>query len=562
MSGFADALARPPKPPGPLPPSPPLPPFPPLAPNSPIPAAYFEALPFRAQAIAVSMIQVPQTRKYLTTWRRVVADFSLIGGLVDLDTGNTSVKAPGYAIGCNGPLILETGQPVFAGGETRNSGSRPPNVESRNLFVGYNANNNTYTKLGTMFGYRWYPSTLKLQDGKVLVVGGSMNIDAGPALQYAELWDSRNPTAPTINVTHPDNYFAQMGLNYFPLLAMLPYGEVLWFVERAGAITTGTFPFTKLVQLPPLPPSFPFFTQWPLAAGMSMHAWRPDPDGVYRTFAFTIFGGTIRNAQSTTPASNVSATLVGRYCTESYICFEPWRVELLPDRRILGDPIVLPNERILLHGGATTGRGGSGGSYAANGAPRSIMFDPTKSTAQQRWSLTAPILFMRIYHHTACLDISGKILSAGCDACNVQLPVGYEGLIDMPGSATDFRLSMVTPREIFEVSRPEILSFPATISAGSTFTVTVSYPGALTGVVLATPCARTHSIGMDSRVVVLAYNLSPTDPNTAVVNMPSLDQPGVLMPGHYMLFVLGDEADSGGRTYSTGRWVRVVAPVS
>lgn len=37
----------------------------------------------------------------------------------------------------------------------------------------------------------------------------------------------------------------------------------------------------------------------------------------------------------------------------------------------------------------------------------------------------------------------------------------------------------------------------------STFTVTVSYPGALTGVVLATPCARTHSIGMDSRVVVL-----------------------------------------------------------
>ena len=28
----------------------------------------------------------------------------------------------------------------------RNSGSRPPNVESRNLFVGYNANNNTYTK--------------------------------------------------------------------------------------------------------------------------------------------------------------------------------------------------------------------------------------------------------------------------------------------------------------------------------------------------------------------------------------------------------------------------------
>ena len=35
----------------------------------------------------------------------------------------------------------------------------------------------------------------------------------GPALQYAELWDSRNPTAPTINVTHPDNYFAQMGLN-------------------------------------------------------------------------------------------------------------------------------------------------------------------------------------------------------------------------------------------------------------------------------------------------------------------------------------------------------------
>ncbi|KAG2432633.1 hypothetical protein HXX76_008973 [Chlamydomonas incerta] len=519
------------------------------------------------------MIQVPKTRKYLTTWRRVVADFSLIGGLVDLDTGKTSVKAPGYAIGCNGPLILETGQPVFVGGETRNSGSRPPNVEARNLFVGYNANNDTYTKLGAMYGLRWYPSTLKLPDGKVLVVGGSTNIEAGPALEYAELWDSRAPSAPTINVTHPDNYYAQMGMNYYPLLALLPNGEVLWFVERAGAITTGTFPFTKLVQLPSLPPDFPFITQWPFTAGMSMHAWRPDSDGVYRTFAFTIFGGTVRTARSTTPAANVSATLVGRYCAESYICFEPWRIELMPDRRILGDPIVLPNERILVHGGATTGRGGTGGSYAANGAPRSIMFDPTKSEAQRRWSLTAPILFMRIYHHTACLDVSGKVLSAGCDACNVQMvgetrhrtqggaPVGYETQIDLPGSANDFRLSMGTPREIYEVARPEIVSFPATINAGSPFTVTYSYPGTITGVVLATPCARTHMIGMDSRVVVLRYELSNAAPNTVTVHPPPVNQRGVLLPGDYMLFVLGEEADSGGRTYSTGRWVRFADPV-
>ncbi len=30
-------------------------------------------------------------------------------------------------------------------------------------------------------------------------------------------------------------------------------------------------------------------------------------------------------------------------------------------------------------------------------------------------------MFLRVYHHTACLDVSGKILSAGCDACNVKL---------------------------------------------------------------------------------------------------------------------------------------------
>ncbi len=33
----------------------------------------------------------------------------------------------------------------------------------------------------------------------------------------------------------------------------------------------------------------------------------------------------------------------------------------------------------------------------------------------------------------------------------------------------------------------------------------------------------------------------------------------MLLPGHYMLSVLGDETDIGGRTYSTGRWARVVA---
>ena len=45
------------------------------------------------------------------------------------------------------------------------------------------------------------------------MVGGTANSDKGPAYSYSELWDSNNPTAPTVPVAHPTGFAATMGLN-------------------------------------------------------------------------------------------------------------------------------------------------------------------------------------------------------------------------------------------------------------------------------------------------------------------------------------------------------------
>ncbi|PNW73898.1 hypothetical protein CHLRE_13g577300v5 [Chlamydomonas reinhardtii] len=562
----------PPKPPSPFPPSPPpsppppLPPFPPLAPGSPDPAAYFAALPFNAKVISLSMASIPRTRKYVQGWRRINSAWTLMAGTIDLDTGVTTGYVPGTAIGCSGPIMLEDGSIVYVGGEFGNSGSKPANVDGRFSTTRYDPATGKYTRIGSLSVPRWYPTALRLNDGKVLVVGGTADADKGPAYSYSELWDSNNPTAPTVPVAHPTGFAANMGLNYYPFMALLPNREILWWGNRGGSITSGDFPFDKIMDLPPLPSSYgPWHTMYPYTATVALHALRPNADGVYNTFSFTIFGGQNPvKVGPNTPACDKSARLDFTYCGASMtdICIVPgvngdWQIEPMPGRRLLADAIVLPNERIFVHGGATTGYAGvtATGLKAANGAPVSLVYDPSKAEGA-RYQTTAPVLIMRSYHSTACLDVTGQIFSSGCDECALPVPAGYEGLIDPnPTGDFDYRLTMGTPAEIKDVDRPVITSAPDIIHRGGTFEVTYTYTGSgIKGVTLTTPCSSTHAIDMNQRVVVLPYTVN-TATNTITVTAPPAAQHGVAARGEYVLWLLGDEVGQFGKTYSQGHWV-------
>ncbi|KAG2443678.1 hypothetical protein HXX76_002026 [Chlamydomonas incerta] len=534
-------------------------------PNS---AGSFEMLPFTAKAVSLSMVSIPRTRKYVQGWRRVNSMWTLMAGNIDLDTGVTTGYAPGIAIGCSGPIMMEDGAPLYVGGEFGNSGKKPANVDARSLITRYDAATGKYTAMGKLSVPRWYPTALRLNDGKVLVVGGTANADKGPVYNVSELWDSSNPTAATLPVPHPTGFAATMGLNYYPFMALLPNREILWWGNRGGSITTGDFPFTKIMDLPPLPDSYgPWHTMYPYTATVVLHALRPDADGAYNTFSFTIFGGqNPKKVNPNTPACDKSARMDFTYCgpTKSDICIVnsagggSWQIETMPDRRLLADAIVLPNERIFVHGGARTGFAGvtARGLKAGNGAPVSFAYDPSKAQGN-RYQTTEPVIVMRSYHSTACLDITGKIFSSGCDECNLPMPAGYEGKIQLnpTGDAGEFRLTMGTPAEIKSADRPVITSAPDVIRRGDRFQVRYTYSGAaITGVALTTPCASTHSINMNQRVVILPFTVD-TATNTITVTAPPAAQHGVAPRGEYTLWLLGDEVGEFGRTYSQGRWI-------
>ncbi|PNW73897.1 hypothetical protein CHLRE_13g577250v5 [Chlamydomonas reinhardtii] len=463
--------------------------------TSPNPAAFFEMLPFTAKAVSLSMVSIPRTRKYVQGWRRVSSTWKIMAGTIDLDTGVTTGYAPGIAIGCSGPIMMEDGAPLYVGGEFGNSGKKPANIDARTFITRFDPTTGTYTPVGKLSVPRWYPSALRLNDGKVLVVGGTANSDKGPAYSYSELWDSNNPTAPTVPVAHPTGFAATMGLNYYPFMALLPNREILWWGNRGGSITSGDSPFKTILDLPPLPDSYgPWHTMYPYTATVVLHALRPSATtGVYDTFSFTIFGGqNPKKVGSNTPACDKSARLDFTYCgpskTDICIVNGGWQIETMPDRRLLADAIILPNERIFVHGGAT--------------------------------------------------------------------PSGYEGKIQPnPTGDYEYRLTMGTPAEIKGVDRPVITSAPDVIYRGGTFEVTYTYAGTgITGVALTTPCASTHCINMNQRVVVLPYTVD-TATSTITVTAPPAAQHGVAPRGEYVLWLLGDEVGQFGKTYSQGHWV-------
>ncbi|KAG2438926.1 hypothetical protein HYH02_010720 [Chlamydomonas schloesseri] len=521
--------------------------------DTPKTAGSFKMLPFTAKAVSLSMVSIPRSRKYVQGWRRVNSAWTLMAGTIDLDAQNTTGYAPGIAIGCSGPIMMEDGAPLYVGGEFGNSGKKPANIDARNFVTRYDAATGKYTPIGKLSVPRWYPTALRLNDGKVLVVGGTANADKGPAYNFSELWDSNNPTAPPVPVPHPSGFSASMGLNYYPFMALLPNREILWWGNRGGSITTGDYPFTKIMDLPPLPDHYgPWHTMYPYTATVVLHALRPDPvTGAYNTFSFTIFGGqNPKKVGPNTPAADKSARLDFTYCgpTKSDICIVngvngTWQIEAMPDRRLLADAIVLPNERIFVHGGATTGFAGvtARGLKAANGAPVSFAYDPTKPQFN-RYQTTDPVVVMRSYHSTACLDITGGILSSGCDECNLPIPSGFEGKIlpNPTGDAGEFRLTMGIPAEIRDADRPVITAAPDLIHRGDTFTVSYTYTGgaAITGVSLTTPCASTHCINMNQRVVMLPFTVDATT-GTLTVTAPPAAQHGVAPRGEYVLWLLG-----------------------
>jgi len=143
------------------------------------------------------------------------------------------------------------------------------------------------------------------------------------------------------------------------------------------------------------------------------------------------------------------------------------------------------------------------------------MYDPDTDT----WTEMAPHVYSRMYHSTAVLLPSGRVLCAGQD-------LGESALF----------AEVYRPPYLFHGPRPVIGSAPAVVHYGQTFAVQTAQAAEIASVVLIAPSNVTHSVNTGQRYVPLAFTINGS--NELLVTAPS--NPNAAPRGYYMLFILND----------------------
>ncbi|KAG2491402.1 hypothetical protein HYH03_010193 [Edaphochlamys debaryana] len=531
--------------------------------------AVFRTLPFESPVTAALLAVVAPSDRYIAVEINRKNTNPNTTAILDLgEMKATSMPSPANSF-CGAPVSLPNGDVLMVGGHKGRS--KPSLWDGRDKLQTFSGSTGEFDIPNTMRWKRWYPSAASLADGKIVVVGGTSESDAGDVPPFSEVVDPDDLAADTKLLKNPQvrvealtkNFVDFAGFQWFPFVHALPKGHLLWWGDRGGSISdVGSQ--EVLADLPNLPESVKHHLMYPYTASVVLLAFRPEDD---YTTTMVIIGGGELGAEQDTPASSASLRLQLRHCADSTsgYCTPGWEVEDMEGiKRVMGDGVVLPNGKVYIVNGAHNGRAGYLGSkdgpWSSYPANTVLEYNPYAS-AGKRYKKVGFNPIPRTYHSTACLHRTGEVLIAGCDTCGdvIGLTKGMEPAKGM----LEHRLQLLTPGEIGEgVVRPVVTSAPEEIKRDMVFQVEYEYGSGgaaleLTGASLVAPCARTHSIGMNQRVILL--ETAPVDGvswgnrRRVAVKAPPSSLPGMTPPGYYTLYLLGQDG-----TYSVGVWVKLV----
>jgi hypothetical protein len=200
--------------------------------------------------------------------------------------------------------------------------------------------------------------------------------------------------------------------------------------------------------------------------------------------------------------------------------------------RAMHNSVVLPNGQVVVIGGQT---------YPVPFSDdRSVLAPELWDPASETFVTLAPMQTPRSYHSVALLLPDGRVFSAGGGLCGSCATNHADAQILTPPYLLN---ADGTP-----AARPSIVSAPASAAHGTSVTITTGSP--VNSFALVRMGSATHSVNTDQRRVPLSH--ISTGPNTYSVSIPV--DPGVAIPGYYMLFAL-----DGAGVPSVARIVRVEA---
>ncbi|KAL9935561.1 hypothetical protein V8E36_005909 [Tilletia maclaganii] len=354
---------------------------------------------------------------------------------------------------------------------------------------------------------RWYPSVETGVDGDILIFG---RYNAQVFLPYPK--EGNSPTV--------ESYPSVGGPGYVPIL------DRAWPFSLYPSMTMlkdGRF-FIISVLLP-LTPANNYLETVMFAGGTSLEDWGTNP--------YCPPGGSYA-----VPASNKCDLI-------SPLGDATWQSGPdMPDRRVMGNFIILPDNNIVLINGARAGVQG----FGCDGPGESLATEPALTpflynTTSKTWTTLAPMTLPRGYHSSATLLPDGSVLVAGSSPHPDVSP-------DLGPFPTEYRLEVLYPSYAGKTkpfNTPIPTSFP---HGGPSFNVTLSTAASARNayVRIIRTGWSTHGVQMGQR----SYELNRTVSGRTITFQGLPSNRAVFPPGRALAFLVVNGVPSQGKLVMVG----------
>ncbi|PIL37644.1 hypothetical protein GSI_01338 [Ganoderma sinense ZZ0214-1] len=388
---------------------------------------------------------------------------------------------------------------------------------------------------------RWYPSSTRIFDGSLLIVGGMHEqahfYNTDPAASF-EFFPRKEQTA------RPSAFLERsLPANLFPRVFMVANNQtIIYDVEADTETILPDIPNGVSVTAPTdgsailLPLSPPDYTPEVLVCGGSVIDQTLQPG----------------NFSSQHPASSQCARMT---ITPEGIA-KGWEVDYMLEARTLLELLHLPNGQILVTNGASTGFSGwnavqdtVGNSNADHAALVPSLYTPAAALGQRFSNAGMPSSGIpRMYHATASLTVQGNFFIGGSNPNNgSNFTTGFE-------FPTELRIQTLDPPFMF-VPRPRILSMPEKLAFGTRVSVPISIPNSLNRrdanvqVSLMDLGFSTHGFHVGARLVFMDATTSNNGKTLSFVTPPN---GRVYPPGPATIFLTIDDVTSEGAMVMMG----------
>jgi hypothetical protein len=409
--------------------------------------------------------------------------------LWDATSGFTSVPKP-LRLYCSGHTILPDGRVLVVGGTSADTRG----LRSARIF---DPSFKSWSATGSMAQGRYYPTTTVLPSGEILAVSGhdtTLSVVTIPEVWNGSAW--RKLTTAPLAIPDP----------YYPAMFVAPNGKVF----LAGFPQTTRYLDVRGTG------------QWTTVANRKVSDRRLGSAVMYAPGKILYVGGGDPPTASAEVIDLNSST-------------PSWRsVQGMAFARRQMNATLLADGSVLVTGG-TSAPGFNTQSGAVHTAE---LWNPKTET----WKIMAAESKNRVYHSTAVLLASGRVLSSGS---------GEGGGI--PFASSELSAQVFSPPYLFNAdgtpaARPTITSAPSALSYGQSFTVQTPNAGSIVRGTLIRLSSVTHAFNESQ----LIYHLTFTATGSASVTGAGPTDANRAPAGPYLLFLINSSG-----VPSIGKIVRV-----